>query len=112
MQIEEQVFKKHRDTQKVPLGGTVPPSVTPSQHTVQGQTCQQGEVCLGPFAAEDVHFSNQAIRYSRVLDKAVSVKNRRGQILKLCDGASETNAQRARPDHRTLSQQEKDDVCV
>ena len=62
MQIEEQVFKKHRDTQKVPLGGTVPPSVTPSQHTttVQGQTCQQGEVWLGPSAAVDVHFSNQA----------------------------------------------------
>ena len=49
MQIEEPVFEKHQDTQKVPLGGTVPLLVTPSQHAtaVQGQTCQQGEVCLG-----------------------------------------------------------------
>ena len=57
----------------------MPTPVTPSQHAtaVQGQTCQQGEVCLRPSAAVDVHFSNQAKRgglNSRVLVKAVSVK--------------------------------------
>ena len=64
MQIEERVFKEYRDAQKEPQGGTVPPSVTPTQYAnvVHGQKRQQEEVCLGPFAAVHVHFSNQATR--------------------------------------------------